>query len=103
MIVYAQGSVAAAHGFVARFNEVILFPLIVLLSALALLMFLWGGLQYVLGAGNPEARKTGQRHMLWGIIGLLVMVSAYAILSVAVNTIPGAELDRYNQQNVFAP
>jgi multidrug transporter EmrE-like cation transporter len=101
MIAYAQTSVENARAFVERLNEVIIFPLITLLAAIALLLFLWGGLQFVLGAGNPEARKTGQRHMIWGIIGLLVMVSAYAILSVAVNTLPGAELDRYSTQGVF--
>lgn len=101
MIAYAQSSADAAHAFVARFNEVILFPLITLLTAIALLMFLWGGFQFVVSSGNPEGRKTGQRHMLWGIIGMLIMLSAYAILTVAANTVPGVELDRYNQQDTF--
>lgn len=101
MIAFAQGSTVAAHQFVARLNEVIFFPLITLLTAIALLMFLWGGFQFVLGSGNPEARKTGQRHMIWGIIGMLVMLSAYAILTVAANTVPGVDLDRYNQQDIF--
>jgi hypothetical protein len=32
------------------------------------------------------ARETGRRHMLYGIIGLLVMLSAFAILRIAIET-----------------
>lgn len=101
MYAYAQTSAEVAHSFVARINDVILFPLIALLTALALLLFLWGGFQYVLGSSNADVRSKGQRHMFWGIIGMLVMLSAYSILTVAANTVPGVELDRYNQQDIF--
>lgn len=49
-------------------------------------MFLWGGFQFILNAHNPTARETGKKHMIFGIIGLLVMVSAAAILAIAANT-----------------
>ena len=78
--------VGAAQNFVALINAVILFPLIALLTAVALLVFLWGGFQYVYGANEPSARATGQKHLMWGVIGLLVMISAYAILTIAANT-----------------
>ncbi len=77
---------AAAQGFLERINEAILFPLIVLLMALALFYFLWGAFQYVRNAANDVKRQEGQRHLLWGIIGMLVMLSAFAILTIAANT-----------------
>lgn len=105
MIAHAESGVELAHSFVGTINQVILFPLIVLMTVIALLYFLWGGFQYVLGANNDTARQVGKRHMFWGIIGLLVMLSAYAILSIAANTIPGVDVDEYNRsgQSTFSP
>ena len=77
---------AAAKGFVATLNEVILFPLIALLMGVAFLMFIVGAAEYIMGANNPAAREKGVTHLTYGIIGLVVMVSAWAILSLAVGT-----------------
>jgi len=96
MIAHAQASVELAHSFVAQINAVILFPLITLLTVIALLYFIWGGFQYVLGANNDTARADGKKHLLWGVIGLLVMLSAYGILTIAGNTI-GVDPDQYNR------
>lgn len=85
MIAHAQAA-DVARSFLDRINEVILFPLITLLLAIALLVFLYGAFEYVMGAGNEEARNTGRRHLLFGIIGMLVMISAYTILFIAANT-----------------
>lgn len=69
-----------------RINEVILFPLITFMMAVALLVFLYGAFQYVLGANNPQKRTEGSRHLMFGVIGMLVMLSAFSILWVAANT-----------------
>ncbi len=87
-IVYAQSApgVAEAASFVVKFNEIILFPVITLLTAIALLVFLYGCFIFVVNAENPSAREEGRRHILYGIIGMLVMLMAYAILAIAANT-----------------
>ncbi len=85
MIAYAAGTDIALR-FVAKINEIIVVPLIVLLMAISVLVFIWGGLQYVLNASDEKARTSGRQHLLWGVVGFLVMVSAYAILSIAANT-----------------
>lgn len=83
----AQDKAAAeAASFVARFNEVILYPLIALLSAVAFLIFLWGTAQYFINATNDQARQQGVKHITFGIIGLVVMLSAFAILRIATST-----------------
>ncbi len=94
MIAFASTPEAAARGFVSKMNEVILFPLITLLLGIALLVFLYGLFEFVKDAGSDDARETGKRHMLYGIIGMLIMLSAYAILTIAVNTIPGVEIPK---------
>ena len=75
-----------AASFVATFNRVIIFPTIALLTAVAFLVFLWGVAEYVFNAANDQARQQGVKHITFGIIGLVVMVSAVAILSIATAT-----------------
>lgn len=61
----------------------ILNPLIALLFAAATLVFLWGVLNYVIGIyGDEKKLDEAKRIMAWGIIGLLVMSSAWGIVRV---------------------
>ncbi len=69
--------------YLDRIQGAILYPLVSLLMGVALLIFLWGVFRYISNAEGDEARETGKKHMLYGIIGLVVMVSAVAILEIA--------------------
>ncbi|MFA5997501.1 MAG: hypothetical protein WC791_03370 [Candidatus Paceibacterota bacterium] len=64
-----------------RINEAILQPIITLLMALAVAYFLFGVMKFVKDQGSEEAQVEGKKHMLWGIIGLFIMVSVYGILN----------------------
>ncbi len=87
MIAYAAGAhTVAATAMLVKLQNAILFPLMTLMMAVAFFIFLWGAYEYVLGAADQASRTTGRSHMLYGIIGLLVMISAMAILSLAANT-----------------
>jgi len=68
--------------FVGKFNEIILFPTIALLSGVAFLVFIWGCVEYFINANNDQARQQGSKHITYGIIGLVVMLSAMAIMSI---------------------
>lgn len=81
-----QQVVAEAAGFVAKVNDIILFPLIYLLMSVAFLIFLWGCAKYVFNANNESERAKGRKHILWGLVGLLIMISAWSILSIAAGT-----------------
>jgi hypothetical protein len=85
MIAHAAAA-DVARSFLMKFNEAILYPLIALMMGVALLIFLWGSFEFIMNAGNDSARETGKRHIMWGIIGMVVMVSAYGILAIAVGT-----------------
>ena len=54
--------------------------------AIALLVFLYGSFIFITNAANESERTRGRQHILWGIVGMVVMVSAYAILTVATGT-----------------
>lgn len=88
MLAYAANGahVTAAKAFVTKLEALIIFPLMTLMVAVALLVFLWGGYEFVAGADSEEAQTKGKQHMLYGIIGMLVMLSAYAILKIALGT-----------------
>ena len=84
--------------FVAKLNDVILFPLIMLMIGIAMLYFIYGSVIYIMNAENSSARETGRRHIMYSIVGLLVMLTAYGILTIAANTISqGGTLDCANK------
>lgn len=57
-----------------------------LFFALAVVMFIWGVVQYVIN-GDDEAKKTkGKQFMIWGIVGLAVMVSIWGLVNILTNT-----------------
>jgi len=78
--------IVVAVGFLEKFNDIILFPLITLMVAVAFLFFIYGCFEYIIHADNETARATGRQHILWGIVGMFVMLSAYGILRIAVGT-----------------
>ena len=97
-------STRLAYEFVQTFNDVILFPTIGLLSAVALLVFIFGAFQYVVNAADPAARQQGIKHITWGIVGLVVMLSAYTILLLFASTFGlGDELEGANRGEVVIP
>lgn len=86
MIAYASQATEAAQTLVDRINSVVLFPLMTLLTSVAVVIFLWGAFQFVARAGDESARTTGKRHMIYGIIGLFVILTAYTLLNIAAGT-----------------
>lgn len=68
-------------------SEKIIDPIILFLFALATLYFLYGVLQLIQNAGNEEARKVGQQHVLWGVVGMFIMLSFWGIMHLICNTI----------------
>lgn len=47
----------------------------------ALLMLLYGGFIWLTSGGKPEAIKKGKDTIVWAIIGLVVIFSAFVIVS----------------------
>lgn len=70
-----------------KINHAIIDPLIFLMLALGMLVFMWGIVEFISGADNEEKVTQGKQHMVWGIIGIFIMLSAWGILRVICNTI----------------
>ena len=72
--------------FLNNVNEFVINPIILLLFAVALLVFFWGIFQFIANASSEEGRKTGQQHIMWGIIGMFIMISVYGIIRIILGT-----------------
>ncbi len=84
----------AAGGFTEVFNNIkepifanIVNPLLALLFSAALGYFLWGVVRFIRQAENPEGRESGKRHMIAGIIGLAIMLSAFGLIKFVFNVV----------------
>ena len=72
--------------FADKLATVVVNPIIAILFAVALAYFLWGVAVFVGKSGESAAREEGKKHIIWGLIGMAIMVSAFAILRIALNT-----------------
>jgi hypothetical protein len=55
--------------------------------ALAVLMFVWGAVNFfILNGGEEEKRTQGKQFMLWGIIALAVMLSVWGLVAIFADT-----------------
>jgi len=96
---------ASMKTLVQSINDTIINPLILFLFALALVFFLYGVLRYLLNPDNEEVRKGSKQHILWGIIGMFIMVSVFGIMNLILNTIGEKNIDinsdgSYNVGNI---
>lgn len=73
--------------FITKVQSEILTPIITLLTLAAFVLFLWGLVQFIAGSDDEEKRRTGQQHMIWGIIGLVIIFGANAIVSLIKATV----------------
>ncbi|HEY4504393.1 MAG TPA: hypothetical protein VJI73_01335 [Candidatus Paceibacterota bacterium] len=67
----------AAVDAVEVFKTGIVNPLLKLLLVVSVLYFLWGVVQFMTNREDAEKKK----HMLWGTIGLVIVVGAFGIVN----------------------
>jgi len=67
-------------------------------------VFMYGCFLYIVRAADPAARTQGISHITWGIVGMVVMLSAYTIMSIFAGTFGlKDELDTANEGGVVNP
>lgn len=62
---------------------------ILVLLGVAIVVFMWGIIQYVLASGDEKKLAAGRSYMLYGIVGLTVMVAVWGFVNLLVYTIFG--------------
>lgn len=88
VIAYAADSLPAeAVRVIDNIKAEIINPLIAFLFAIATLYFLWGVYKFIRDADSDTARVTGQQAILYGLVGMFIMVGVYGIMWFLCNTI----------------
>ena len=79
-------------------------PIVMLMFAVGLVVFAYGVIEMITHQSDENARAKGKSHMLGGVIGMFIMLSAWGIINLIANTVKGIEegSDR-GIQNVDAP
>jgi hypothetical protein len=57
-----------------------------LLFGFAMVLFIWGVVQYVIGTDDEAKKKKGKMFMIWGIVALVVMTSVWGLVRILGNT-----------------
>jgi uncharacterized membrane protein YjfL (UPF0719 family) len=75
-----------ADAIIQKITGNIVNPIIVVMFAFALVGFLWGVRTYITNSDDHEARQKGTGHIMWGLIGMFLMVAAFTIVHIVLNT-----------------
>lgn len=72
---------------VKSITKVVVNPLIVFLFALATVYFIVGLVKYLLQPDNKEVNEQSKSQMLYGVIGMFIMVAVFGFMRIYLNTI----------------
>jgi hypothetical protein len=54
-------------------------------GSVALLMFVWGGFQWLFSAGEADRVKKGKDTIKWAVLGIVVILTAYILVNSVVS------------------
>lgn len=88
LIAHAENLEAGVATFMQRVIEVLVQPFLGLLFTVALVLFLYGMFRLVASTDkSSDDSNKGKQHMLWGIIGMFVMISVFGIMRLILSTL----------------
>ena len=83
-------AIAYADSFdavLSKVNANIINPAIEFAFIIATVIFLWGVLQFIWNAGDDKKRQEGKDHIVWGLIGFVIMFCVYGIITILANSL----------------
>lgn len=78
---------ATVDTFVRKLNTYIFNPVIYFLVVVAVAYFIYGIFEYLRNSDSSDAKEKGRLHMIWGLIGLFIMVSVFFIIRLIMGTV----------------
>ena len=91
-------TISTVEGLLCKLSAI--FSLVVpVLIALGVIYFIWGVITYVV-SGDEEAKKKGRSRMVWGIVGMAVIIALWGLVKILTNTFVGPNP---NIQNINFP
>jgi uncharacterized membrane protein len=82
---------------ISAITNLVINPIIFLAFGIALLVFIWGGIQYIRGGDDPKVRADGVRNFTYGILGMAIMISAFGIAKFIQALLPNTQQSQYTQ------
>ncbi len=83
----AYGATEGVTNFVKKVDALIINPIIYVMFAVAILIFLYGVLEFMMNQASDEKKTTGKSHMIWGVVGITIMLGVWTILGFVLNTL----------------
>lgn len=77
---------AAALPILEVIKVQIVSPIMKLLIGAAFMAFLYGVFEFI--QADDKTRDAGKRHIMWGIVGLFIMVSAFGLTNFIIASLP---------------
>jgi hypothetical protein len=85
-----------------KISTIVIYPIMVVVFAAGFFLFMWGLFQFMrtMSEGGGKNAESGKQHMLWGTIGMTIMVSGYGLVHLLDSTIgansnnPSANADK---------
>src|SRR3989344_4823565 len=90
---------ASLDSFLVKVNTQIINPLIGFLFALAIAFFLYGVFSFIMNQSNEEKKTSGKQHMIWGILGIAIMLSVWGIMNIILSTLNVKDIEINNTNN----
>jgi Type IV secretion system pilin len=84
-LAFAQVKIKTFEGLVNKFIDIIQY-VIPLIFSIALVAFLWGIFQYFFS--GAEKKEEAKDFLLYGIIGLFIMISVWGLVKILTSTFP---------------
>ena len=76
----------SVYGIINQVNKVIN-AIIPFLVGLAVLVIIWGVFNYISGAGDEEKRAQAKQFIIWGVVGVFIMLSVWGLVGILTNTV----------------
>ena len=70
----------------ARLKTYIFEPAMMVVFAAGFFLFMWGFVRFFWDLSNGGEGNEGKQHMIWGIVGMFVMVAWLGIVNLITNT-----------------
>ncbi len=78
----------AVQALAGKLATVIINPILALMFGIGAVVFVWGLVQYLYSINvRGKADDQGKKHMIFGIIGMFIMVAVFSIIRIIANTI----------------
>jgi TRAP-type C4-dicarboxylate transport system permease small subunit len=91
LVFFAPFALAAGptiEGFIEK-AQGIMNLIIPLLMTVALAVFFWGIIRYIAAAGNEEEIKKAKGYIIYGLIGIFVLIAWWGIIQIVLKTFFG--------------